>query len=112
MENPEEKGKVILTQASEAWKSDPFASFLKENLQAIKDEASDSSNETLYQIAKEKFSTLSEVSKPESKSTKPTKPSKPTKAVKAVNASKKGGKAAPSNSNSEDSGSDLDNVSE
>ena len=100
-ENPEAKGKVILTMASEAWKSDPFATFLKENLKTLKEESSDSSNESLYQLAKEKFNALSD----ESETSKPTKP---TKAVKAVKAPKKGKKAEPEpESGSEDeSGSD------
>ena len=95
MENPDKNGKVILTLASEAWKSDPFATFLKENLQAIKDEASDSSNESVYQLAKEKFNTLSEVSKTNSPGAKADAESKAKAKPKASKASKKGKKAEP-----------------
>ena len=56
LENPDKKGKEILTMASEAWKSDPFAIFLKENQASLKEKNPELSNEVLYSKAKESFS--------------------------------------------------------
>ena len=56
LENPEKKGKEILTMASEAWKSDLFAIFLKENQASLKEKNPELSNEMLYSKAKESYS--------------------------------------------------------
>jgi hypothetical protein len=52
LENPDKKGKEILSLASEAWKSDPFAIFLKENQASLKEKNPELSNEMLYKEAK------------------------------------------------------------
>lgn len=98
LENPEKKGKEIIALASESWKSDPFASFLqdKNQIDALKEDSSEMSNELLFEKAKLKFDKLADVKPVESKTEKPkaTKVPKKPKAPKDTKTklNKKGGK--------------------
>ena len=85
-ENPGLKGGAM-KMASEAWNTDPFALFLKDNQKKIKEDNSDSDNETIYEKAKELFQdqdagSSSEESSPpkELKKSKAKRGKKPAKA--------------------------------
>ena len=67
-EHPEENGKAIIGMASKAWKEDPFAVFIKEHAEKLKNDNAESDNETLYNMLKEMYESDAE-SKPTKKKT-------------------------------------------
>jgi hypothetical protein len=88
-QHPEVKdGKQMIAFASEAWKSDPLALFLKEKVPEMKKEESDSDTESLYKKAKAMFKGVESGAESEAED----KPKKAPAAKKA--AAKKGKKAA------------------
>ena len=102
VDNPDKKGKEILSMASEAWKSDPFAIFLKENQTTLKEENPDATNELIYEKAKEQYGGENIVVHIVQVETPKNSP-KP-KSVKVPKAPKKGKKPLKSESSDDDMG--------
>jgi hypothetical protein len=79
--NPDTKNsKMMMSMASDAWKTDPFALYVKENAADMKKENSDDSNVEIFDKLKEAFESSSDSEeKPKKKEKKPVEEKKKEK---------------------------------